>query len=101
MCDYDWGTGDRLIIDQGLLDAARKIERRMTGDAAPDLAWLVFAGRTGGAVAWSDYQRIKQSFAKACVVSQLTTSFKRPDFLCEEGSLSAEVESLRYNLPRP
>jgi hypothetical protein len=83
MCDYDSDGDGGLIIDQGLFDASRRIERRLVGNAAPDTAWSVFFGRSGGAIAWSDYQRIKQSYAKARITSRLTTGFRPSTFSCE------------------
>ncbi len=83
MCDYDGDGGERVILDQSLFDAARRIERRLAGTPAPDSAWSVFFGRSGGALAWTDYQRIKRSYSKASITSRLRTSLKPTGFICD------------------
>jgi hypothetical protein len=77
MCDYDSDGGERVMIDQSLFEAARRIERRLAGEPASDAAWRIFLGRSGGAVVWTHYQRIKNSYAQAAATTRLTTAFKR------------------------
>jgi hypothetical protein len=77
MCDYDSDGGERVMIDQSLFEAARRIERRLAGEPASDAAWRIFFGRSGGAVVWRHYQRIKSSYARAAATTRLTTAFKR------------------------
>jgi hypothetical protein len=77
MCDYDSDGGERVLIDQSLFEAARRIERRLAGEPASDAAWEIFFGRAGGAVVWTHYQRIKSSYAQAAATTPLATAFKR------------------------
>jgi hypothetical protein len=77
MCDYDSDGGERTMIDQSLFEAARRIEGRLAGEPASDVAWEVFFGRCGGAVVWAHYQRIKSSYAQAAATTRLATAFKR------------------------
>jgi hypothetical protein len=83
MCDYEAGDGERPRIDQGLYEAARRIELRLAGPPVSNTAWNVFFGRAGGALVWSDYQRIKACYAKAEIAARLSTTFKPSGFVCE------------------
>lgn len=82
MCDLE-ADEMGVRIDQGLYEAARRIERRLAGSAVPEAAWDVFFGRAGGAVVWSDYQRIKSCYAKAELGARLSTPTRSPAFLCD------------------
>jgi hypothetical protein len=77
MCDYDSEGGERVMIDQSLFEAARRIECRLAGAPASDAAWKIFFGRSGGAVVWTHYQRMKSSYAQAAATTRLATAFKR------------------------
>jgi hypothetical protein len=81
MCDFEADDQGRRI-DQGLYEAARRIERRLGGAPASDAAWDVFFGRAGGAVMWSDYQRIRNCCAKAELGARLSTHARSSAFLC-------------------
>jgi hypothetical protein len=82
MCDFEADDQGRMRIDQGLYEAVRRIERRLAGRPAADAAWDVFFGRTGGAVMWSDYQRIRSCYAKAELGARLSTPARSSAFLC-------------------
>jgi hypothetical protein len=84
MCDFE---ADGMRIDQGLYEAARRIERRLAGPPAPEVAWDVFFGRAGGAVMWSDYQRIKSCYAKAELGARISTTARPSAFLCDAADI--------------
>jgi hypothetical protein len=77
MCDYDCVDGERRMIDQGLYEPARRIERTLPGDHAADAAWDVFFGRSGGAVVWAHFCRIKTSYARAAAMAHISPAFRR------------------------
>jgi hypothetical protein len=77
MCDYDSAEGTRLMINQDLYEAARRIEQRLAGERASDAAWDVFFGRAGGAVVWAQFCRIKTSYIQAAALAELSGAFRR------------------------
>jgi hypothetical protein len=86
MCDFE-ADEMGVRIDQGLYEAARRIERRLAGPTAPEAAWDVFFGRAGGALVWSDYRRIKSCYAKAELGARLSTPARSPAFLCDAADM--------------
>jgi hypothetical protein len=84
MCDHESDGTTDARIDQGLYEAARRIETSLAGKPAPDEAWQIFFGRSGGAVIWSDYQRIRGCYLKAERGARLSTMAVRSSALvCE------------------
>ncbi|MBB3769443.1 hypothetical protein FHS55_000029 [Angulomicrobium tetraedrale] len=45
--------------------AARAAEMRRPGEAIPEEAWLIFAGKRGGSLAFAHYRRILESLVLA------------------------------------
>jgi hypothetical protein len=76
MCEND--SAERFPIDQGLYESARYIEHQLEGERASDMAWDVFFGRSGGAVIWSHFQRVKKSYVKASALAMLSPRGSRP-----------------------
>jgi len=96
MCDFE-ADEMGVRIDQGLYEAARRIERCLAGPTVPDRAWDVFFGRAGGAVVWSDYQRIKSCYAKAELGARLFTPARSTAFLC----VAADTDLVAARVARP
>lgn len=84
MCDCESDGMPDARIDQSLYEAARRIEKSLSGFAASDEAWKIVFGRSGGVVIWSDYQRIMGCYLKAQRGALLSTIVIRSSsFVCE------------------
>lgn len=71
MCSWDEDdVGERVAPDEATLMRARLLEARMGGDHVPEKAWVVFSGKSSGAITWPHYQRLQASYDAAAALEK-------------------------------
>lgn len=78
VCDDDIDDGARRdIIDFEILKKARLRDLQLEGEPAPEEAWEIFAGKTGGGISWAHYQRIQACYSSTAELIKGLAHMKR------------------------
>ncbi|BCJ89602.1 hypothetical protein IZ6_03370 [Terrihabitans soli] len=76
ICD-DEEADERVLIEDTVLARARILDAARGGGSVADEAWAIFAGKTGGSVAWPDYQRMQTIYESAANLEKRLAHMRR------------------------
>jgi hypothetical protein len=79
MCEScDEELGEKIAIDRALVERARNLEAGQIGlEPIPDSAWEIFAGASGGGIAWAHYQRMQTRYDQVFAAEQVVSALRR------------------------
>jgi hypothetical protein len=85
------GEAPRELIDPEIVRKARFRELQLGGDPAPEEAWDIFAGKTGGSISWVHYQRVQACYSSTAELAKGLAHMKRQRLYPRRISCSPEA----------